>query len=194
MAHLHKRNSDLFYVTTGSPTCDLVPVKRRLFGRIIESVPKRLPTVPFVCPQSADLLSRRRPFDLQINRMTSWIDGSFVYSISEAWVNAMRSFENGTFKTGEQEGLPPRNKDRVPLFTAPAPHVMRMVNPERMLRKSTEFRTFPARSLARYASADVGDHPECAHLICSFGRPEDQPESGHFGYRHHVLSLPQCRG
>lgn len=71
----------------------------------------------------------------QINRMTSWIDGSFVYSISEAWVNAMRSFENGTFKTGESEGMPPRNKDRVPLFTAPAPHVMRMTNPERMLRK-----------------------------------------------------------
>lgn len=25
--------------------------------------------------------------------MTSWIDGSFVYSTSEAWVNAMRSFQ-----------------------------------------------------------------------------------------------------
>ncbi|KAH9629503.1 hypothetical protein HF086_015833 [Spodoptera exigua] len=29
----------------------------------------------------------------QINQMTSWIDGSFVYSTSEAWVNAMRSFQ-----------------------------------------------------------------------------------------------------
>ena len=30
--------------------------------------------------------------------MTSWIDGSFVYSTKEAWVNAMRSWENGSFK------------------------------------------------------------------------------------------------
>lgn len=69
----------------------------------------------------------------QINRMTSWIDGSFVYSTSEAWVNAMRSFKNGTFKSGESEGMPPRNHDRVPIFTAPAPHIMRMANPEKML-------------------------------------------------------------
>ena len=66
--------------------------------------------------------------------MTSWIDGSFIYSTSEAWVNAMRSFQNGTFKTGDTEGLPPRNHDRVPIFTAPAPHIMRMNSPEKMLR------------------------------------------------------------
>lgn len=65
--------------------------------------------------------------------MTSWIDGSFVYSTSEAWVNAMRSFQNGTFKEGDIEGIPPRNKDRVPIFTAPAPHIMKMPNPEKML-------------------------------------------------------------
>jgi len=69
----------------------------------------------------------------QINRMTSWIDGSFVYSTSEAWVNAMRSFSNGTFKSGDVAGMPPRNHDRVPLFTAPAPHIMKMANPEKML-------------------------------------------------------------
>ena len=34
----------------------------------------------------------------QKNTMTSWIDGSFVYSTKESWVNAMRSFENGTLK------------------------------------------------------------------------------------------------
>ena len=32
----------------------------------------------------------------QINSITSWVDGSFVYSTKEAWVNAMRSFKNGT--------------------------------------------------------------------------------------------------
>lgn len=35
---------------------------------------------------------------LQLNQMTSWIDASFVYSTKEAWVNAMRTFRNGTFK------------------------------------------------------------------------------------------------
>ena len=74
--------------------------------------------------------------------MTSWIDGSFVYSTSEAWVNAMRSFVNGTFRTGETEGMPPRNHDRVPLFTAPAPHIMRMANPEKMLGQCLSFTFF----------------------------------------------------
>jgi dual oxidase len=64
--------------------------------------------------------------------MTSWIDGSFIYSTSEAWVNAMRSFTNGTFKSGDSEGMHPRNKDRVPIFTAPVPHIMRMASPEKI--------------------------------------------------------------
>ena len=34
-------------------------------------------------------------FYLQKNKMTSWIDGSFVYSTVEPWVNLMRSYENG---------------------------------------------------------------------------------------------------
>ncbi|CAD6230974.1 GSCOCT00006904001.3-RA-CDS [Cotesia congregata] len=51
----------------------------------------------------------------QINKVTSWIDGSFVYSSSEAWANTMRTFKNGT-----------------PLFNNAAPSVMRMLNPERL--------------------------------------------------------------
>lgn len=62
--------------------------------------------------------------------MTSWIDGSFVYSTSETWVNAMRSFQNGTFKTGISPDMPPLNLERVPMFTAMAPHLMRFTNPE----------------------------------------------------------------
>ena len=50
-------------------------------------------------------------------------------------MNAMRSFTNGTFKSGDVGGMPPRNSERVPLFTAPAPHIMKMANPEKMLRK-----------------------------------------------------------
>lgn len=70
----------------------------------------------------------------QLNRMTSWIDASFVYSTKEAWVNAMRTFRNGTFRmTGDPLlGLPPKNVDRIPLQNNPAPHVLRMLPPERM--------------------------------------------------------------
>ncbi len=47
----------------------------------------------------------------------SWIDGSFVYSTKEAWVNAMRTFENGTFKmVGDPiMGMPPLNTQRIPV-------------------------------------------------------------------------------
>lgn len=68
----------------------------------------------------------------QINQMTSWIDGSFIYSTSEAWVAAMRSFQNGTFRISSDRELPPLNVDRVPLINAPSPHVLRMLEPERM--------------------------------------------------------------
>jgi dual oxidase len=103
----------------------------------------------------------------QTNRVTSWIDGSFIYSTSEAWVNAMRSFHNGTFLTAANDGdedheliasatennhteemvdeeaeatarelsMPPRNRARVPLFNSPAPHVLRMFDPERLYRE-----------------------------------------------------------
>ena len=43
------------------------------------------------------------PYSLQLNRMTSWIDGSFVYSSQEAWVSTLRSFQNGTLKWMESE-------------------------------------------------------------------------------------------
>lgn len=73
----------------------------------------------------------------QINRMTSWIDASFVYSTRESWINAMRSFENGTLKMDGDVvfGLPPKNKARVPLENNPAPHVLRMLDPERLFCK-----------------------------------------------------------
>ncbi|OQR70416.1 dual oxidase-like [Tropilaelaps mercedesae] len=67
----------------------------------------------------------------QINMGTSWIDGSFVYSTSETWVNTMRSFKNGTFRATEGK-LPPRNKERVPLFNSPPARYLGIMNPERM--------------------------------------------------------------
>ena len=67
--------------------------------------------------------------------MTAWIDGSFIYSTSEAWLNAMRSFQNGTLLTVKSGKMPVRNTMRVPLFNNPVPHVMKMMSPERLFRK-----------------------------------------------------------
>ena len=79
--------------------------------------------------------------------MTSWIDGSFVYSSREAWISTMRTYSgNGELKimedsqddvskessTPPHKGMPPYNSKRVPLFNHPSPHVMKNLNPERM--------------------------------------------------------------
>ncbi|GFT38864.1 dual oxidase [Trichonephila clavipes] len=64
--------------------------------------------------------------------MTSWIDGSFVYSTSEAWVNSMRSFQNGTLKTDPSGKFPPRNTARAPLINSPPARYLKKLSPERM--------------------------------------------------------------
>ena len=50
----------------------------------------------------------------------------------------MRSFKNGTLNMVGDDvfGLPPKNTARAPLENNPAPHVLRMLDPERMFRKS----------------------------------------------------------
>lgn len=59
-----------------------------------------------------------------------------MYSISEARLNMMRSFKNGTFRTDPDDPLlPPRNKQRVPMFNNPTPHVLKILSPERILRE-----------------------------------------------------------
>lgn len=72
---------------------------------------------------------------MQLNQVSSWIDGSFIYSTSEPWANAMRSFSNGTLLTDATGTMPVRNSMRVPLFNNPVPHVMKMLSPERLFRK-----------------------------------------------------------
>ncbi|CAG0912911.1 unnamed protein product, partial [Notodromas monacha] len=56
----------------------------------------------------------------QINAITSWIDGSFVYSTMEAWVNTMRSFRNGTFvsRTLSRRSAPSSSNQRRPVESA----------------------------------------------------------------------------
>ncbi|XP_057664669.1 dual oxidase [Diorhabda carinulata] len=68
----------------------------------------------------------------QMNQVTSWIDGSFIYSTSEPWVNAMRSFQNGSFLTDATGKMPIHNYRRVPLFNYPVPHMMKTLNTERL--------------------------------------------------------------
>ena len=74
---------------------------------------------------------------LQINKVTSWIDASFVYSSSEAWANTMRSFRNGSFLVEPSRQFPVRNTMRAPLFNNALPNVMRSLDPERLYRKCT---------------------------------------------------------
>ncbi|KAK6039552.1 heme peroxidase [Cooperia oncophora] len=68
----------------------------------------------------------------QINERTAWIDGSFVYSVVEAWVASMRSYENGTFKEGPEKGYPQRNEANIPLDNPPPPQAHRLLSPNRL--------------------------------------------------------------
>ncbi|CAG9862185.1 unnamed protein product [Phyllotreta striolata] len=68
----------------------------------------------------------------QVNQVTSWIDGSFIYSTSEPWVNTMRSFKNGSFLTDASGKMPVLNYMRVPLFNYPVPHMMKTFSTERL--------------------------------------------------------------
>ncbi|XP_076328078.1 dual oxidase-like [Tachypleus tridentatus] len=68
----------------------------------------------------------------QVNMVTSWIDGSFVYSTSIAWVNSMRSFKNGTFRQSKDGNYPPKNTERAPLLDFPPPTYFGTQNPERL--------------------------------------------------------------
>lgn len=73
----------------------------------------------------------------QINKVTSWIDGSFIYSSSEAWANTMRSFSNGSLLMEKKRQFPVRNTMRAPLFNHPSPNVVRIESPERLYRESS---------------------------------------------------------
>ncbi|KAK6052506.1 hypothetical protein COOONC_09988, partial [Cooperia oncophora] len=68
----------------------------------------------------------------QVNERTAWIDGSFVYSVMEAWVATMRSFQNGTLREGSQKRYPPLNNPHIPLNNPPPPQIHRLMNPDRL--------------------------------------------------------------
>ena len=66
----------------------------------------------------------------QSNKITAWIDGSFIYSTMEPWVNTMRSFQNGSLQM--LSGYPPHNTEGVPLHNFPAPHIQMSADPSRL--------------------------------------------------------------
>ena len=66
----------------------------------------------------------------QSNKITAWIDGSFIYSTMEPWVNTMRSFQNGSLLM--ESGYPPHNTEGVPLHNFPAPHIQMAADPSRL--------------------------------------------------------------
>ncbi|KAL1517076.1 hypothetical protein ABEB36_000887 [Hypothenemus hampei] len=68
----------------------------------------------------------------QLNRVSSWIDGSFIYSTSEPWASSMRSFKNGTYLTDITGKMPIRNYKKIPLFNNPVPDMMKMQNSKRL--------------------------------------------------------------
>lgn len=115
--------------------------------------------------------------------MTAWIDGSFIYSTSEAWLNAMRSFHNGTLLTEKDGKLPVRNTMRVPLFNNPVPSVMKMLSPERLFRKWT----------LSYISFSLYIIFPLIYLLSSW-RSTHEPESSCPLIRHSLSALAQYAG
>ena len=73
--------------------------------------------------------SPNRPRE-QKNKITASIDGSFIYSTMEPWVNTMRSFQNGSLVMAG--GYPPHNTEGVPLHNFPAPHIQMSADPSRL--------------------------------------------------------------
>ena len=61
-------------------------------------------------------------FMFQMNHVSAWIDGSFVYGRSQVWVNCLRAFKNGKLATGaDNAGYPAMNRMGLPLHSYPDP-------------------------------------------------------------------------
>ena len=68
---------------------------------------------------------------LQINRASSWIDGSFVYGSCEVWSNCLREFNGGSLLTSDHSGsYPGHNHLRLPLDNLPDPVEREQMDPE----------------------------------------------------------------
>ncbi|GAV07211.1 hypothetical protein RvY_17080-2 [Ramazzottius varieornatus] len=68
----------------------------------------------------------------QLNLMSSWIDGSTVYSTKDVWLSAMRSYNNGTLKVEAATNLPPFNTIGAPISNPPPSHINKVLDPARL--------------------------------------------------------------
>ncbi|XP_013389008.1 dual oxidase-like isoform X1 [Lingula anatina] len=69
----------------------------------------------------------------QINEVTSWIDGSFLYGTQEVWANCLRAMHDGRLKSvngSREEEFPAMNHIRLPLDNFPSPHKHKLSDPE----------------------------------------------------------------
>ncbi|ELU06497.1 hypothetical protein CAPTEDRAFT_191097 [Capitella teleta] len=57
------------------------------------------------------------------NKVSSWIDGNFLYGSSEVWCNCLRAFTGGRLQSlnGSRGALPAKNKIGLPLDNNPSP-------------------------------------------------------------------------
>ncbi|KAL7305239.1 hypothetical protein TKK_0002624 [Trichogramma kaykai] len=68
----------------------------------------------------------------QINKVTSWIDGSFIYSNDENWAHSMRTHQNGTLRADPSGKFPVRNDAQMPLFNKDVANSHRNLDPKRL--------------------------------------------------------------
>jgi len=59
---------------------------------------------------------------LQLNQVTSWIDGNFIYGRGDVWASALRSYVGGKLATlNSTQNFPIMNEARIPLDNYPSP-------------------------------------------------------------------------
>ncbi|XP_065313288.1 dual oxidase-like isoform X1 [Gordionus sp. m RMFG-2023] len=63
----------------------------------------------------------------QLNKVTSWIEGSFIYSTKLVWLQALRTWNNGTLDSSNGGNLPTLNTKGIPSFNFYAPHLKKEI-------------------------------------------------------------------
>ena len=59
---------------------------------------------------------------VQLNHVTSWIDGNFIYGRGEVWASALRAYVGGQLATTNSTvNFPALNTARIPLDNYPSP-------------------------------------------------------------------------
>ncbi|XP_078657992.1 dual oxidase 1-like isoform X1 [Branchiostoma floridae x Branchiostoma belcheri] len=68
----------------------------------------------------------------QVNAATSWLDGSAIYGVSEAWQDRLRSFVNGSLRASHGGKLPDTNAMGLPMQNLPSPKYQRIHKPDNL--------------------------------------------------------------